>query len=116
MATFNPDGKYQSFGYATTTTSAESVYTAPTGFAAILVPWIHISNDDGNGFNVTLEWTDTSASATYVLAYQQPVSANEQFTKELYLTIDPGDIIKVTGSVTGLDVVITVVELAGRKA
>ena len=52
---------------ALSSTNLTSIYTCPTNFTA-RIKEVWVTNVDGSSAaNITLKWTDTSASATYVL-------------------------------------------------
>ena len=57
-------------------TNLTSVYTCPTNFTA-RIKEVWITNIDGSSAaNITLKWTDTSASATYDLLSTFSVAAD----------------------------------------
>ena len=115
VATF-PDGNYRRFDARTTTASAETVYTCPTGFSVAYVLYLSISDDGGANRTVTIELVDNSASTTTVLAYQEEIPANQSMEIRPLLPLDPSDYLQVTGSAAGLHVVGAVMEISARKA
>ena len=63
-------------GVSLTSTSLTNVYTCPTNFTA-RIKEIWITNVDGsNAADITLKWTDTSASATYSILSTYSVAAD----------------------------------------
>ena len=74
-------------------TSLTTVYTCPTNFSA-RIKEIWVTNIDGSSAaNITLKWTDTSASATFDLVSTSSVAADS------YLRIDNANIILEAGDI-----------------
>ena len=82
-------------GVSLTSTSLTNVYTCPTNFTA-RIKEIWITNVDGsNAADITLKWTDTSASATYSILSTYSVSADNILRIEnAHIILEAGDILK----------------------
>ena len=90
--------KYINKSINLTTTDLTSIYTVPAETVAI-VKAIQGFNDTASAVNVTLSYTDDSASATYACGYATS-SAIQQFellTSDL-LVLEEGDILKIQAS------------------
>jgi len=80
-------------------TNLTSVYTCPTNFTA-RIKEVWVTNIDGtSAANITLKWTDTSASATYDLLSTFSVAADnyKQFA-DTNIMLEAGDIFKAQAS------------------
>ena len=72
---------------ALSSTSLTTVYTCPANFSASIKE-IWVANIDGsNAADITLKWTDASASATFDLVSTSSVAADS------YLRIDSANIV-----------------------
>ena len=82
-------------GVSLTGTSLTAVYTCPANFTA-RVREIFITNVDGsNAADITLSWTDTSASATYSLLSTLSVAADNIYRIDnANIMLEAGDILK----------------------
>ena len=115
VATF-PDGNYRMFGTALADTSQTTVYTVPTGFTTAYIVYFNASDDGAAARTLPIEWTDSSASVTYVLTFQEEIPANQAMEIKPLWALDVGDTLKCTGSAAGINIVISVMEISGRKA
>ena len=115
MATMFPEGNYRTFGYKTTGTNAEVVYTVPTGFVAAFVVWTNVMDDGGSARTYDMTWTDDAASVTYTMEFAKVLAANVANSKECYLALRSADTVSIKGSAAGLHVTLSVLEIAGRK-
>ena len=92
-------------------TSQTTVYTVPTNRSAVLKKII-IAETSGNATPITLEITDTSASATYKMLGAKSVAANDYLLLDLEMNLNEGDIIKLTaGTADRLHAVLSIDEL-----
>ena len=82
-------------GVSLTGTSLTAVYTCPANFTA-RIREIFITNVDGsNAADITLSWTDTSASATYSLLSTLSVAADNIYRIDnANIMLEAGDILK----------------------
>lgn len=74
-----------------------TVYTVPTGYyAKFTVMYIH--NTGGSTKHITVQWIDSSASATYDILTQYTLAAKNylQFDGNAYIVLEEGDSIKIT--------------------
>lgn len=74
-----------------------TVYTVPTGYyAKFTVMYIH--NTGGSTKHITVQWIDSSASATYDILTQYTLTAKNylQFDGNAYIVLEEGDSIKIT--------------------
>ena len=91
---------YKFKGQALATVSQTSILTAASD-ETLIIKSINISNNTANTPTVTLEVTDTSASATYKIINTDALTANT--AKELItqpVILEPTDILKATMSST----------------
>jgi hypothetical protein len=90
--------KYINKSINLTTTDLTTIYTVPDETVAI-VKAIQGFNDTASAVNVTLSYTDTSASATYAFGYATSSSIQqfELLTSDL-LVLEEGDILKIQAS------------------
>ena len=80
-----------------TANTLTSVFTCPIGYYAKIV-LIRAVNKTASNKYISLDWTDTSASTTYSISYQQQVSSlttNFDFG-ESYLVLEEGDKLQIT--------------------
>ena len=101
---------FKNAGVDLTTTDPTTLYTVPTaapgttGTAPIfpttaVIKSILICNDSANTTEYTLEWTDTSASATYKITNDKTI--NTDTTAEVLsqpLVLEESDLIKITAN------------------
>ena len=80
-------------------TSLTTVYTCPTNFSACIKE-IWVTNVDGSSAaNITLKWTDTSASATFDLVSTASVAADSYLRlNDANIYLETGDIFKAQAS------------------
>ena len=91
---------YKFKGVALATTDQTNLVTAGTG-ETLIVKSVIITNNTANTPTITLDVTDSSASATYMILRTHALTANtseELLTKPLVL--EAGDILKATMSST----------------
>ena len=81
-------------------TNLTSVYTCPTNFTA-RIKEVWVTNIDGSSAaNITLKWTDTSASATYSIISTYTVPADDALRIEnANIMLEAGDILKAQAAV-----------------
>lgn len=74
-----------------------TVYTVPTGYyARFTVMYIH--NTGVSTKHITVQWIDSSASATYDILTQYTLTAKNylEFDGNAYIVLEEGDSIKIT--------------------
>jgi len=87
--------QYKNQGINLTTTDTASVLTCPTS-ATFLIKQVQVDNSSGGPVNLSVQVTDTSASATYSIS-RKAIAANTVsniITQTLIL--EGGDILKMT--------------------
>jgi hypothetical protein len=80
-------------------TNLTTVYTCPTNFTA-RIKEVWVTNVDGSSAaDITLKWTDASASATYAILSTKSVAADSyvQLT-DTNIILEAGDIFKAQAS------------------
>lgn len=84
---------------ALSSTDLTSLYTCPTNFKAIIRE-IFITNVDGSSAaDITLSYTDTSASATFSLLSTVSVTADNYIRlNDSFIILESGDILKAQAS------------------
>ena len=84
---------------ALSSTSLTTVYTCPTNFSA-RIKEVWVTNIDGtSAANITLKWTDTSASATFDLVSTASVAADSYLRlNDANIYLEAGDIFKAQAS------------------
>ena len=101
---------FKNAGVDLTTTDPTTLYTVPTaapgttGTAPIfpttaVIKSIVVCNDSANTTEYTIEWTDTSASATYKITNDKTI--NTDTTAEVLsqpLVLEESDLIKITAN------------------
>ena len=112
----SPAGNYRSTATALTDTNATVVYTCPTSATAAFIAWINICDTSGGTGTATIQWVDSSASATWTIVNAKAIAANAAIDMELPIVLEPGDTLKVTADAATLHVIVTVLEVAGRKS
>ena len=84
-------------GISLTSTDQTTVYTVPEGHSAILKNII-IAETSGNATGITLEITDSTASATYKMLGAKSIGANDYLFLALELNLNESDVIKLTAA------------------
>ena len=80
-------------GSASSSTNLTTVYTCPANFSASIKE-VWVANVDGtSAADITLKWTDTSASATFDIVSTSSVAADS------YLRIDNANIFLEAGDI-----------------
>ena len=84
---------------ALSTTSLTTVYTCPAGFSSTIRE-IWVTNIDGtSAANITLKWTDTSASATFDIISTASIAADDYLRfSDANIFLESGDICKAQAS------------------
>ena len=84
---------------ALSTTNLTTVYTCPAGFSSTIRE-IWVTNVDGSSAaDITLKWTDTSASATFDLISTASVAADNYLRfNDATIFLESGDIFKAQAS------------------
>ena len=78
-----------------TSTNLTTVYTVPAKTTAI-VREMFIANYDSSARNLNIQWTDTSASATYSLIHDKQVATDDYLRLDnLNVFLDATDVLKV---------------------
>ena len=80
-------------------TSLTTVYTCPTNFTS-RIKEVWVTNVDGSSAaDITLKWTDTSASATYAIVSTKSVAADSYLQlPDANIILEAGDIFKAQAS------------------
>ena len=101
---------FKNAGVDLTTTDPTTLYTVPTaapgttGTAPIfpttaVIKSIIICNDSANTTEYTIEWTDTSASATYKITNDKTIATDTTYEVLLQpLVLEESDLIKITAN------------------
>ena len=101
---------FKNAGVDLTTTDPTTLYTVPTaapgttGTAPIfpttaVIKSIIICNDSGNTTEYTLEWTDTSATATYKITNDKTIATDTTYeVLSQPLVLEESDLIKITAN------------------
>jgi len=99
---------YKNTGVDMTTTGPTTIYTVPTTNQGALPPVfpttaiiksIIICNDSANTTEYTIEWTDSSASATYKLTSDKTIATDTTYEVLLQpLVLEESDLIKITAN------------------
>ena len=76
--------------------SLTTIYTCPTNYKAVIKE-LWLTNVDGtNAVDVTVKWTDASASATYAIISTKSVAADSYLRIEsANIVLEESDILKV---------------------
>ena len=84
---------------ALSSTGLTTVYTCPANFSATIKE-VWVTNIDGSSAaNITLKWTDTSASATFDLVSTTSVAADSYLRiNDANIFLETGDIFKAQAS------------------
>ncbi len=102
-----------SVGANLTANTLTTLYTVPTGYYAKVV-LLRAANASSSTKHITFDWTDTSASATYSVVYQQAISSKttQDWGGTSYFVMEEGDILKATSeSASTFAVAITVEQI-----
>jgi hypothetical protein len=94
--------------------TATTLFTCPLGYYAKIV-LIRAVNKTGSNRHISLDWTDTSASTTYSISFQQQVTSlttNFDFG-ESYMVLEEGDTLRATSESGSTFTVIATIELEG---
>lgn len=87
-----------------------TVYTTPAATESV-IHGFYISNDTGVDRTVTIEWYDSSAVATIVLAKDIPVYANDTFIFDGKLNLEASDYIRCTAdAASALEATLAIME------
>jgi hypothetical protein len=99
---------FKNAGVDLTTTDPTTIYTVPTAAPGALPPVfpttaviksIIICNDSGNTTEYTIEWTDSSASATYKITNTKTITTDTTYEVLLQpLVLEESDLIKITAN------------------
>lgn len=116
MATVFPNGNYRSFVTIHADTNEQTLYTAGTGVVAAFLVNVHVSDDGASARTYSLTFTDSSESETAQLWYTRAIAASEQANVDFFIAMEAGDTIKGTASAAGVHSIVTVCEIAGRRA
>ena len=115
---------YKNIGLDMTTTGPTTIYTVPTANPGALPPVfpttaivksILICNDSANTTEYTIEWTDSSASATYKLTNDKTITTDTTYEVLLQpLVLEESDLIKITANAAN-EIQITMIFLETTK-
>jgi len=85
-----------SVGFEPTAAVLTTVYTVPTGYYAKM-NLMYIHNAGSGSKYITVQWIDSSASATHEILNQYTMNAKEylQFNGGAYIALEEGDQIKI---------------------
>lgn len=114
-AVFTEGENYRSFTTIHADTNEQTLYTVPTGVIAAYFVWVNLSDIGANARTYTLKFTDSAGSTTATLMFQKAIAASEQVKEDFFIAMKPGDTLKGTASASGVHVVLTVHEVAGRR-
>ena len=99
---------FKNAGVDLTTTDPTTIYTVPTAAPGALPPVfpttaivksIIICNDSANTTEYTIEWTDSSASATYKITNTKTITTDTTYEVLLQpLVLEESDLIKITAN------------------
>ena len=99
---------FKNAGVDLTTTAPTTIYTVPTAAPGALPPVfpttaviksIIICNDSANTTEYTIEWTDSSASATYKITNTKTITTDTTYEVLLQpLVLEESDLIKITAN------------------
>lgn len=88
-------GRFKNVGAALSSTDLTVIYTCPTNFTAIIREVFITNVDATHAVDMTLSWTDTSASATYSLLNTHSIDADSYLRfNEAQIVLESGDILK----------------------
>ena len=99
---------FKNAGVDLSTTDPTTIYTVPTANPGALPPVfpttaviksILICNDSGNTTEYTIEWTDSSASATYKITNDKTIATDTTYeVLSQPLVLEESDLIKITAN------------------
>ena len=99
---------FKNAGVDLTTTDPTTIYTVPTAAPGALPPIfpttavvksILICNDSANTTEYTIEWTDSSASATYKITNDKTITTDTTYeVLSQPLVLEESDLIKITAN------------------
>ncbi len=99
---------FKNAGVDLSTTDPTTIYTVPTANPGALPPVfpttavvksILICNDSGNTTEYTIEWTDSSASATYKITNTKTITTDTTYeVLSQPLVLEESDLIKITAN------------------
>ena len=99
---------FKNTGVDLSTTDPTTIYTVPTAAPGALPPVfpttaivksIIICNDSGNTTEYTIEWTDSSASATYKITNTKTITTDTTYeVLSQPLVLEESDLIKITAN------------------
>ena len=99
---------FKNAGVDLSTTDPTTIYTVPTAAPGALPPVfpttavvksILICNDSANTTEYTIEWTDSSASATYKITNDKTITTDTTYEVLLQpLVLEESDLIKITAN------------------
>lgn len=87
--------QYKNQGINLSTTGTTSVLTCPTS-ATLLVKQIQVDNSSGSPVNLSVQVTDTSASATFAISRKAIAANTASNIITQTLVLEAGDILKMT--------------------
>jgi hypothetical protein len=87
--------RYKNQGLNLTTTGTTSVFTAPSD-ATILIKQIQINNGSSGAVNLSVQFTDTSASTTFRIFNESVAAATTKDIINQTLVLEASDILKMT--------------------
>tara|TARA_R100001129_G_scaffold147588_2_gene109060 strand:+ start:5932 stop:6273 length:342 start_codon:yes stop_codon:yes gene_type:complete len=91
--------RFKNSAAALSTTNLTTVYTCPTNFTAIIKEVIVTNVDGSSAADITLKFTDTSASATFDLVSTKSVAADDFLRLgDANIILEAGDIFKAQAS------------------
>ena len=113
---------FKNAGVDLTTTDPTTIYTVPTAAPGALPPVfpttgvvksILICNDSANTTEYTIEWTDSSASATYKITNDKTIATDTTYEVLLQpLVMEESDLIKITANAANeLHITLSVLEI-----
>ena len=107
-----------------TTTGPTTIYTVPTAAPGItgtppifpttgVVKSIIVCNDSANTTEYTIEWTDSSASATYKITNDKTIATDTTYEVLLQpLVLEESDLIKITANAANqIHITLSVLEI-----
>ena len=113
---------FKNVGVDMTTTGPTTIYTVPTANPGALPPIfpttgvvksIIICNDSANTTEYTIEWTDSSASATYKITSDKTIATDITYEVLLQpLVLEESDLIKITANAANeIHITLSVLEI-----
>ena len=113
---------FKNVGVDLSTTDPTTIYTVPTAAPGALPPvfpttavikYILICNDSGNTTEYTIEWTDSSASATYKITNDKTITTDTTYeVLSQPLVLEESDLIKITANAANeIHITLSVLEI-----